>query len=1427
MMSEDFNIIAVIEYIIDNYISKCICTRIEIWDTDLYKMGLSSLCKLAKLKNSISLIENNDICSKNTYCKCENFNNENFDTRSYPNSGHDLERSEIEEEYMEEVLEDQKLMLELGLPIQFGKQNSAKMKKKKSNSCQCMKKEKYNDYYLNEFHQETNYDYSTDEIHQSKLIQEWEIYWSTNGETLIWNSWVEKYKDFIDPNYENNLNSKYNSNNEQLVESEKDQRISDGSNNDLLCESLSKNTEESSDNSAHNKIDSIHNPWKDIWDSHCKEIYELHYEKFVTSFYGSQNLTNIQQKFTNVQNRLSELNLVESADHNDSSSEKQHKTNCEENTDSGQNKVNCEKTGDGNISVSSNNNNDDDDDDDDPPEEIPFKIKRSHEEETDNNKEKKLKKLGYSLRSNKKQTDFGVKINNICIVSNEDIKPFFNLNKKPYEMKDQTFYPFDNEPTPMEQTSENVCLDQKEISVSEVLPSSLLLTQNTEEDVNTNQNTVEEVISENQELVNSSLENVEKIFKKKKKKKKKKNFEKIPDEVKSNPELLKYWAQRYRLFSRFDEGIKLDFESWFSVTPERIAEHIAEKCTCDLVIDAFCGAGGNTIQFALYCKQVIAIDIDPGKILLAKHNAEIYGVADRIEFIIADYFHLAPKLKADVVFLSPPWGGPEYLESEEYDLNSMGLDCNHLFEVTTNSAYCIIMVISMCGGIEGYNRCQCTFIVIMQAQHLERWDTDLYKMGLSSLCKLAKLKNSISLIENNDICSKNTYCKCENFNNENFDTRSYPNSGHDLERSEIEEEYMEEVLEDQKLMLELGLPIQFGKQNSAKMKKKKSNSCQCMKKEKYNDYYLNEFHQETNYDYSTDEIHQSKLIQEWEIYWSTNGETLIWNSWVEKYKDFIDPNYENNLNSKYNSNNEQLVESEKDQRISDGSNNDLLCESLSKNTEESSDNSAHNKIDSIHNPWKDIWDSHCKEIYELHYEKFVTSFYGSQNLTNIQQKFTNVQNRLSELNLVESADHNDSSSEKQHKTNCEENTDSGQNKVNCEKTGDGNISVSSNNNNDDDDDDDDPPEEIPFKIKRSHEEETDNNKEKKLKKLGYSLRSNKKQTDFGVKINNICIVSNEDIKPFFNLNKKPYEMKDQTFYPFDNEPTPMEQTSENVCLDQKEISVSEVLPSSLLLTQNTEEDVNTNQNTVEEVISENQELVNSSLENVEKIFKKKKKKKKKKNFEKIPDEVKSNPELLKYWAQRYRLFSRFDEGIKLDFESWFSVTPERIAEHIAEKCTCDLVIDAFCGAGGNTIQFALYCKQVIAIDIDPGKILLAKHNAEIYGVADRIEFIIADYFHLAPKLKADVVFLSPPWGGPEYLESEEYDLNSMGLDCNHLFEVTKKITKNIAFFAPRNTCVNQLIKLAGPGNNVEIEQNLLNRRLKTITAYYGNLVKTV
>ncbi|CAN1163876.1 Trimethylguanosine synthase [Linum perenne] len=163
----------------------------------------------------------------------------------------------------------------------------------------------------------------------------------------------------------------------------------------------------------------------------------------------------------------------------------------------------------------------------------------------------------------------------------------------------------------------------------------------------------------------------------------------------------------------------------------------------------------------------------------------------------------------------------------------------------------------------------------------------------------------------------------------------------------------------------------------------------------------------------------------------------------------------------------------------------------------------------------------------------------------------------------------------------------------------------------------------------------------------------------------------------------------------------------------------------------------------------------------------------------------------KYWCQRYFLFSRFDEGV-----------------------------------GGNAIQFAQRCKHVIAIDIDPKKIEFAYHNAAIYEVDDQIDFIEGDFFNLAPKLKvlADTVFLSPPWGGPDYLKEKTYDIKMLKpRDGCSLFNAAKQIAPKIIMFLPRNVDLDQLAELALSANPpwaLEVEKNFLNGKLKAITAYF-------
>lgn len=67
----------------------------------------------------------------------------------------------------------------------------------------------------------------------------------------------------------------------------------------------------------------------------------------------------------------------------------------------------------------------------------------------------------------------------------------------------------------------------------------------------------------------------------------------------------------------------------------------------------------------------MAIDIDPVRLELARHNAAVYDAADRIEFVQGDFLQVAPRLRADVVFLSPPWGGPDYLSAQVFDIKTM------------------------------------------------------------------------------------------------------------------------------------------------------------------------------------------------------------------------------------------------------------------------------------------------------------------------------------------------------------------------------------------------------------------------------------------------------------------------------------------------------------------------------------------------------------------------------------------------------------------------------------------------------------------------------------------------------------------------------------------------------------------------------------
>lgn len=61
--------------------------------------------------------------------------------------------------------------------------------------------------------------------------------------------------------------------------------------------------------------------------------------------------------------------------------------------------------------------------------------------------------------------------------------------------------------------------------------------------------------------------------------------------------------------------------------------------------------------------------------------------------------------------------------------------------------------------------------------------------------------------------------------------------------------------------------------------------------------------------------------------------------------------------------------------------------------------------------------------------------------------------------------------------------------------------------------------------------------------------------------------------------------------------------------------------------------------------------------------------------------------------------------------------------------------------------------------------------------------------------------------------------------CSAIVQAARTLADNIVLFMPRNSDAAQLLAMAGalgPGVPAELEQNLLNGKLKTLTAYYGH-----
>ena len=145
---------------------------------------------------------------------------------------------------------------------------------------------------------------------------------------------------------------------------------------------------------------------------------------------------------------------------------------------------------------------------------------------------------------------------------------------------------------------------------------------------------------------------------------------------------LKWIAKRpYRkakiqyLFSQensiFHDALQYDDVSLYSSTDQltarattRVLQTLPGVTEVSTITDATACIGGNTLEFARAFAHVHAVELDPTRASMLRHNLTLLHMEKGVTIYEADYCDLHPTLRQDVVFLDPPWGGKRYKHQE-------------------------------------------------------------------------------------------------------------------------------------------------------------------------------------------------------------------------------------------------------------------------------------------------------------------------------------------------------------------------------------------------------------------------------------------------------------------------------------------------------------------------------------------------------------------------------------------------------------------------------------------------------------------------------------------------------------------------------------------------------------------------------------------
>jgi 16S rRNA G966 N2-methylase RsmD len=113
--------------------------------------------------------------------------------------------------------------------------------------------------------------------------------------------------------------------------------------------------------------------------------------------------------------------------------------------------------------------------------------------------------------------------------------------------------------------------------------------------------------------------------------------------------------------------------------------------------------------------------------------------------------------------------------------------------------------------------------------------------------------------------------------------------------------------------------------------------------------------------------------------------------------------------------------------------------------------------------------------------------------------------------------------------------------------------------------------------------------------------------------------------------------------------------------------------------------------------------------------------------------------------------------------------------------------------GGDLINFSKKVKFVNGVEINPENFAILQQNCCSFGCKN-VNLFCQDYTAIYDKLKQDIIYIDPPWGGIGYKSKEFVSLKLGGMELYELINLItiKSLAKFVIIKAPLNVCLDQI-----------------------------------